>query len=103
MMDDNALSVIRWLIGLAGLCVVSLVVLVALGRDSVEAMTILGGTVATIVGAVAGVVVGQKLVGRPDDAQPAPLTVTGPDVFAADYGTENPEIDPADVLGDKRP
>ena len=74
-MSREALSIVKYLLGLAALCVVSIVLLDALDRTDAEVLTILGTSLATIVGAVAGVVVGQKAA-----EPPAEPPLTGPDL-----------------------
>ena len=59
-MDKDSRGIIYVLLALAALCVVAITTLDILDRTNSEVLTIFGTTLATIVGAVAGVVVGQK-------------------------------------------
>lgn len=83
-MDKDAKGIIYALLGLAGLCIVAITALDVLDRTNSEVLTIFGTTLATIVGAVAGVVVGQreayKVEPRKVEVEERPLT--GPDTGA---------------------
>ena len=59
-MDKDSRGIIYALLGLAAMCVIAITTLDTMDRTNSEVLTIFGTTLATIVGAVAGVVVGQR-------------------------------------------
>lgn len=85
-MNKETTRIIYALLGLAALCVIAVTVLDVLDKTDAEVLTILGTALATIIGAVAGVVVGGRVSTPTPEASvsvveaPDPfLTATGPD------------------------
>lgn len=73
-MNPAATILAKWLIALCALFAVCLTVLSVMDKHDVETYTVLGGGIATALGAVAGFVVGAKLDRPETPAQPSALS-----------------------------